>query len=92
MADGPALDPAAGAIGAPGHGAHDALLAGLPQEQLVGLLVTLVHTAGYLVVTGLVAFIVYEKLGLRLLRTHWINFDVMWAATLVLTAFLTVFI
>lgn len=73
-----------------GHAAHATpLLAGLPHDQLVGLLATMVHTAGYLLVSGLVALLVFEKLGLRLLRTHWFNFDLLWAGALLLTALLT---
>lgn len=73
-----------------GHAAHATeLLAGLPHDQFVGLLATFVHTAGYLLVSGLVALLVFEKLGLRLLRTHWLNFDLLWAGTLLLTALLT---
>jgi hypothetical protein len=73
-----------------GHGSHGiGLLAGLPNDQFVGLLATFVHTAGYLLVSGLVAMLVFEKLGLRLLRTHWLNFDLLWACTLLLTALLT---
>ena len=43
------------------------------------------HTAGYLLVTGLIAVIVYERVGLRFLRTAWVNLDLVWAAALVLT-------
>jgi len=72
-----------------GHGDHAALLASLPEEPFVGLLTMLVHTAGYLLVMGLVAVVVYEKLGLRLLRTAWLNLDLIWAAALIITAVLT---
>jgi hypothetical protein len=58
----------------------------------LGVLAVLVHTAGYLAVAGVLAVIVYEKLGLRLLRTSWINFNVAWAAALILTALLTPFL
>jgi hypothetical protein len=54
-----------------------------------GLLATVAHTAGYLLVSALVAVVVYEKLGLRLLRTAWINVNTLWAGALVLTALLT---
>jgi hypothetical protein len=50
-----------------------------------GLLATLVHTAGYLLVTGLIAMIVYEKVGVRFLRKAWVNLDLIWAMALVLT-------
>ena len=42
-----------------------------------------VHTASMLVVTTLVAICVYEFLGLRILRTAWVNLDRVWAVALV---------
>jgi len=50
-----------------------------------GLLATLVHTAGYLLVTGLIAVIVYEKVGVRFLRKAWVNLDLVWAIVLIAT-------
>jgi hypothetical protein len=50
-----------------------------------GVWATLVHTAGYLLVTGLLAVIVYEKVGVRFLRKAWVNLDLIWAVALVLT-------
>ena len=44
-----------------------------------------VHTAGYLLVTGMIAVIVYERVGLRFLRTAWVNLDLIWAVALVIT-------
>jgi hypothetical protein len=52
---------------------------------LVGLLATLLHTLTYLLAAGGVAWLVYRRLGLRLLRTHWINLDRVWACALILT-------
>jgi hypothetical protein len=52
---------------------------------LAGLLATGVHTMAYLAVTGLVAWLVYRKLGLALLRKTWFNFDLLWAGALVAT-------
>lgn len=43
------------------------------------------HTLGYLVVTGFVAWVVYAKLGLALLRKAWMNLDLIWAVALVVT-------
>jgi hypothetical protein len=72
------------------HSSHTELvLGGLNAEQVAGLLGAALHTAGYLLVMGLVAVVVYEKLGLRLLRTAWINLDLVWAGALILTAALT---
>ena len=47
---------------------------------------TLLHSAGYLAVTALVAIVVYERLGLRLLRSYWFNLDALWAVALIVTA------
>jgi len=47
-----------------------------------------VHTLGYLVVTALVALLVYERFGLRLLRTGWLNLDLVWAIALTVTGFI----
>lgn len=58
-------------------------------SPLAGLLATGVHTAGYLAVTGAVAWVVYRKLGLALLRSAWLNLDVVWAAALVITGVAT---
>ncbi len=56
---------------------------------LAGMLATGVHTVAYLAVTGLLAWVVYRKLGLALLRRAWLNFDLVWAAALVATGLVT---
>jgi hypothetical protein len=77
-------------LGATPHAGHGAMLSGaLGDSASSGLLASGVHTAGYLAVTGLVAVAVYERMGLRLLRTAWLNVDLAWAAALVATAVLT---
>ncbi len=48
-----------------------------------------VHTVGYLLAMGLVAVVVYEKLGLALLRHAWINLDRLWAMALVAAGMFT---
>ena len=58
-------------------------------SPLTGLLATGVHTVGYLVVTGAIAWVVYAKLGLALLRRAWLNLDFVWAAALVVTGAIT---
>lgn len=83
------LDAAVGAPGAGVAGSAATLSGGLPPEPLAGLAATAVHTGAYLLVTGLVAVLVYEKLGLRLLRTAWLNLDLLWAGALIATAVLT---
>jgi hypothetical protein len=87
-------DAAAAAAGGGGgaHAGHAAMLhtAGLGGGGAeVGMWATAVHTLGYLMTTGVVAVVVYEKVGLRALRRAWVNLDVLWAGALVVTALLT---
>jgi hypothetical protein len=72
----PSVDPAAAALTSPE--AFDAAAA------------VLLHTGAYLLVTGLVAVAVVHWLGLRLLRTLWVDLDRIWAATLIATGILAV--
>jgi len=46
------------------------------------------HTLAYLVVTTLMAWIVYSRVGLAILRTAWFNLDWLWACVLVVTGIL----
>ncbi len=57
-----------------------------------GISVTAIHTLGYLVVTGLIAWLVYEKLSLALLRKAWLNLDLIWTVTLMATGCFVLFI
>jgi hypothetical protein len=52
-------------------------------------LATGLHAAGYLAVTALLAVLVFEKLGVGILRRAWFNLDVIWSAALVATGLLT---
>jgi len=75
-----------------GHTVHTAgILSGILVDQSTAVLATLLHSAGYVLVMGMVAVVVYEWLGLRLLRSVWFNVDLVWAAALILTAGLTPF-
>jgi hypothetical protein len=56
---------------------------------LAALLATGIHTTGYLVVTGLIAWVVYSKFGLEILRKAWLNLNLIWAAALVVTGLVT---
>lgn len=58
-------------------------------SPLAGILLTTVHTIAYLAVTGLIAWVVYRKLGLAFLRKAWFNFDVVWAGALMVTGIVT---
>ncbi len=49
------------------------------------------HVGAMLLVMGIVAVVVYEKLGLRILGRAWLNTDGLWAATFVIAAGITLF-
>ena len=61
-------------------------------SPLSGMLATLVHTAAYLAVTGLLAWLVYRKFGLALLRKTWFNFNLTWGVALVAVGLTTLFL
>lgn len=65
--------------------AHGSAAAGLDLALGVAL-----HTLAMLVVMGAVAWIVYRRVGLAALRKNWINFDLMWAVTLVVVGAIAV--
>ncbi|CAN5650405.1 MAG: hypothetical protein M3535_05650 [Actinomycetota bacterium] len=51
----------------------------------------LVHSAAMLAVMGVVAVVVYEKVGLGILRSAWVNMDLVWAVTLVVAGVFSLF-
>jgi hypothetical protein len=53
---------------------------------------TLVHGLGYLIVTALIAWVVFAKLGLGMLRKAWFNIDLIWAVALIVTGALTLLV
>jgi hypothetical protein len=59
---------------------------------VAGMIASLVHTTAYLAVTGVLAWVVYRKLGLGLLRKTWFNFNLVWGVALVVTGLFTLFI
>ena len=74
-----------GAASAPHHAHHAAMPAASS-----AVWATIVHSGGYLAVSGAVALLVFEKLGVGLLRKAWINLDLVWAAALVVTSVVVV--
>jgi hypothetical protein len=72
-------------MGAPALHLHASAFAG-PWTASAALLV---HTLGYLLVTGVIALVVYEKVGLEILRKAWVNLDLIWAVALIVTAGIT---
>ena len=63
------------------HSHHAAMMNG--GTPLTALLATALHAVGYLVVTAAVAFVVFEKLGVGMLRKAWFNLDLVWAIALI---------
>jgi hypothetical protein len=51
---------------------------------------TAAHGMGYLAVTAAAAVVVYEKVGVGILRTAWINLDLLWAIALIAAGVLTI--
>lgn len=52
----------------------------------------LIHTVGHLLLAGILAILVYEKLGVAVLRKAWFNLDLLWVFALVSTgAFILLF-
>jgi cation transport ATPase len=63
--------------------------ADLPLTPTVILLSVLVHTATMLIVAGILALVFfefYDKVGLKMLRHTWFNFDLLWALALLVAA------
>ncbi len=59
----------------------------------IRLFVTLLaHTGSYLLVTASVAWLVYAKVGLMMLRRSWVNLDLVWAVALIATGVLSVLV
>jgi hypothetical protein len=69
---------------------HTAHMAGISGDSNGALLLGL-HTLAYLVVMALLAWVVYRKVGLALLRKAWLNLDWLWAFALVVTGAIVLF-
>jgi hypothetical protein len=59
---------------------------------LTAFVATAVHTTAYLAVTGLIAWIVYSRSGLAILRKAWLNLNLVWAAALIVTSLVTLLV
>jgi hypothetical protein len=69
---------------------HDAADLGLLGGSLgTGAVGIVLHVAAMLVVMGVVAVVVYDRIGLRVLRTAWLNTDALWASAFIVAAVIT---
>lgn len=73
------------------HEAMQALAHGAPGLAR-GTAVVALHTGAMFIVMGAVAMIVYEWVGLRILRSAWINLDTIWAGALIAAGILSLVI
>ena len=67
---------------------HEAHLAAFPSVK-TKLFAVAINTFGYLLLTGTIAWVVFTKLGVSILRKAWLNLDFVWAVALIATAGLT---
>jgi hypothetical protein len=61
------------------------------QNIPLGALALVMHIATMVLVMGVIAVVVYEKLGVAILRQAWINTEWVWAGAFVLAGLLTLF-
>ncbi|MDJ0858563.1 MAG: hypothetical protein QNI90_17120 [Dinoroseobacter sp.] len=71
-----------------GHAAASGLMAG---NAGVAVSVALAHTMAMTISGGLVAWGVYQWLGLRFLSKSWFNLDLLWALSLILVGAISLF-
>jgi hypothetical protein len=55
-------------------------------DPLIATAAVGVHTISHLIIAGLVAWIVYDFIGLAVLRRSWINLDLIWCFSLLIAA------
>jgi len=87
LMDLPANNPAMAAMP---HHHHLPMLAAHGHLSLAtAVAVIVLHTGAMLVVMGTVAIAVYEWIGLKILRSAWINLDTIWAGALIAAGLLS---
>ena len=62
---------------------------GAGTNAAAALLATGLHAVGYLTVTAFIALLVFEKVGVGILRRAWFNLDLVWAVALLMTGVVT---
>jgi hypothetical protein len=75
----------AASVALPSHHAHlmPTLALHGPISATQAMAVILIHTGAMLVVMGTIATVVYEWVGLSILRSTWINLEGIWAGALI---------
>ena len=57
-----------------------------------GIFAMLFHMLGMITISITVAFSVYKIIGLRILRSAWINFDYIWSFVLIVAGIFVLFV
>ena len=73
-----------------GHQMHTWAFANFSAPSLL-VVAVLVHTFGYLLMTALVALVIYEWVGVAILRRAWFNIDLIWMLALMITGVFILF-
>lgn len=79
-------DSASLALMATGHASHAATAGGSLES---GLAAVALHTLTMFLVMGLIAVVVYQEVGVEVLRRAWINLDLIWVGALALAGLIT---
>lgn len=79
-------DSASLALTASGQVSHAAVVGG---PLASALLAVALHTVTMFLGMGLVAVVVYQKVGVEVLRRAWVNLDLIWVGVLVLAGLMT---
>src|SRR5436309_3166637 len=71
-----------------GHAGHLAAAAATMNGPLPLLAAVGVHTTGHLLVALFIALLIYERLGLAILKRAWFNLDLLWVIALMISGVL----
>jgi hypothetical protein len=74
------------------HSAHQMVAANAAHTIWQAVGVVILHTGAMVVVMGAIAILIYDFVGLAILRSAWINLDAIWAGALVAAGLLTLVI
>src|SRR5215510_6796192 len=61
-------------------------------DPVLALFVVAIHTISHLAVSGVIAWLVYDFVGLAVLRRAWINLDLIWCCSLLGAAVVLLFV
>ncbi len=74
-------------LGMPVAGAYHSL----SEITMQAVFAASIHVTAMLLVMGIVAIVIYEKVGLRILRRGWLNMDLAWSVVLIASGAITLF-